>query len=108
MKQELETLKNNELQYRWKIIVSLTCQEYRYRQFEEAMKSIRESIETFSEKVKECFDSLFYYVDEIKDILDYDDIKSYSHFYPHSVHNYKVNTRGFPRPINRCARSRCK
>lgn len=99
---------NDDLQDKWKSIMLNTCREYQYKQYEESWASIRKAIETFSEKVKETFDQLYYYVEEIEDILDYGDIKSYSHFYPHNVHNCKVNTRGFPRPVSRCARSRCK
>ena len=57
------------------------------------------------ESLSLAFNELVEFVDKNKDFIEY--CKSYPQSYPHSVDNLKVNTRGFPRPIVRCSRSRC-
>ena len=72
-------------------------------------ESLQEVARRFMEVIRPAFQKLSEAFNDLKDT--YEDFekpvkkKSYTHIYAHNVHKY--NTRGYPRPIYRCARSRC-
>lgn len=73
-------------------------------------ESLQEVARRFMEVIRPAFQKLSEVFNDLKDTYE-DPVekpvekKSYPHSYPHNVHKY--NTRGYPRPIYRCARSRC-
>lgn len=69
---------------------------------QEVARRFMEVIRPAFQKLSEAFNDL---KDTCKDLEKPVEKKSYPHSYPHNVHKY--NTRGYPRPIYRCARSRC-
>lgn len=70
-------------------------------------ESLQEVARRFAEMLRPAFQKLSEAFEDFKDTCDFEPVekKSYPHSYPHNVHKY--NTRGYPRPIYRCARSRC-
>lgn len=72
-------------------------------------ESLQEVARRFMEVIRPAFQKLSEAFNDLKDTCE--DLekpvekKSYPHSYPHNVHKY--NTRGYPRPIYKCARSRC-
>lgn len=111
MKQELLTaMNNNELQCKWKTIIQMTCIEYRAKKMKEVWDRVVEAMRQFVERVKNAFKGLLEDLAEIKSAIQesgYQKRKSFPHSFPRCVDNLKLNTRGFPQPVIRCARSRC-
>lgn len=70
-------------------------------------ESLQEVARRFMEVIRPAFQKLSEAFEDFKDTCDFEPVenKSYPHSYPHNVHKY--NTRGYPRPIYKCARSRC-
>lgn len=72
-------------------------------------ESLQEVARRFMEVIRPAFQKLSEVFNDLKDTCeDFEKPvkkKSYTHIYAHNVHKY--NTRGYPRPIYRCARSRC-
>ena len=69
---------------------------------QEVARRVMEVIRPAFQKLSEAFNDL---KDTCEDFEKPVKKKSYTHTYVHNVHKY--NTRGYPRPIYRCARSRC-
>ena len=111
---------DEELQKKWKSIVSVTCcvqRTYAFvkdlvnkmveainvflRNARSAFESLSEKFEKLSEVIKDTMDK--YYKEEPRRV----ESRSYPHIYPPSVNNFKVNTKGYPNKILQCARSRC-
>lgn len=71
-------------------------------------ESLQEVARRFMEVIRPAFQKLSEAFNDLKDTCeDFRPVekKSYPHSYQHNVHKY--NTRGYPRPIYKCARSRC-
>ena len=113
MEQQM-TLKNDEMQEKWKTCILTTCYAYRMAD------SVKEIVEIFQEAVRQFINSIAEvfkpivetlaltfkdFFDKVEDLYDYE--KSYPLNYPPIVNNFKINTKGFPRPIIGYARSRC-
>lgn len=117
MMEQQTALKSDDLQERWKTCISTTC--YAYRMVERVKEAIehlhdvvRQIINSFAEVFKPVVESLNLVFEELRDFIDEhkDFIKycqSYPQSYPQYVDKFKLNTKGFPRPITHCARSRC-
>ena len=113
MEQQI-ALTNNELQMKWKTCVKVTCYAYRTIKYvsdfwQRVMDAIIQIVENLKRAFNDFTESL---ADAFKELIDRDsnDIivsKSYPHYFYNYVDNFKVNTKGFPRPITHCARSRC-
>lgn len=124
MKQEL--MNSSHLQYRWRQIVGVTCYAVRctniivgvvndvvdsYTKIWSLLIELSEPIleplvlnyETFAEHMYKELIPILELIDDVEQ-----PIESYPQSYPRKVDNLKTNTKGFPRPINKCARSRCK
>lgn len=109
------TLNNDELQSRWKNCIQVTCHVFRIVEYikyyvERALEAIHNFIENLKsafgsicEKLSEVFNDLTQLVDEVENRK----CKSYPHGYTHYVNKLKLNPRGFPQPVMKCARSRC-
>ena len=113
MMEQQTALTNSELQMRWKTCVKVTCYAYRTVKcvsdfWQRVMDAITQIVENLKRAFSDFAESL---ADAFRDFIDMDnhDIisKSYSHYVDNYVDNFKVNTKGFPRPITYCARSRC-
>ena len=108
---------DEELQKKWKSIVSVTCCIQRtYAFVKDLLNKMVEAINVFLRKACSAFELLSekfenlsgiirdtmdkYYKEEPKRVVN-------SHFYPLSVDKFKVNTKGYPNKILLCARSRC-
>ena len=74
-----------------------------YESLQEVARRFMEVIRPAFQKLSEAFNDLKDTCEDLRPV----EKKSYPHSYPHNVHKY--NTRGYPnpRPIYRCARSRC-
>ena len=73
---------------------------------EQWCESIQEVARIFIEVIRPAFQKLSEAFNDLRGTCFKPvEKKSYPHSYPHNVHKY--NTRGYPRPIYRCARSRC-
>lgn len=117
MTEQQIVLKSNDLQERWKTCVMTTC--YAYRMVERVREAIdhlhdvvRQIINSLAEVFKPVVESLNLVFEELRDFIDNCEdfilyIKDYPQVYQHKVDNLKINTKGFPRPIPHCARSRC-
>lgn len=117
MTEQWIVLKSDDLQERWKTCVMTTC--YAYRMVERVREAIdhlhdvvRQIINSLAEVFKPVVESLNLVFEELRDFIDeHEDFikycQSYPQSYPQYVDNLKVNSRGFPRPITHCARSRC-
>lgn len=116
MKQELMKFKSDDLQERWKSCVKVTCYSY------EVLENVKEVIGNFYnaliqfinnlvESFKPLINSLTQLCKEFTSFVKtedfHTDIYTYPHSYPHIVHTFKIDTKGFPSPIFKCARSRC-
>lgn len=117
MTEQQMTLKNEELQLKWKACISFVCKSYEcYTYIKEPLERVYTELKNVMNSLVEAFQPVFSTLIELaRDIVDNIAInveikpvsKSYPHSYPHNVDNFKINTRGFPRPPMRCARSRC-
>lgn len=117
MKQELMKCKSDdEMQERWKSCVRITC--YASEMLEKVKEvidnfydALRQFINNLVESFKPVVNSLTQLFKEVADFIKtedfHTDIYTYPHSYPHVVHNFKIDTKGFPSPIFKCARSRC-
>ncbi len=114
MMEQQTALTNSELQMKWKTCVKVTCYAYRTVKYvsdfwQKVMDAITQIVENLKRAFSDFTESL---ADAFRDLIDTDnhDIiisKSYPHYVDNYVDNFKVNTKGFPRPITYCARSRC-
>ena len=116
MMEQPKTLSDYEMQEKWKSCVRVTCYVYRTAEWvKDFYERALEAISIFIEYMKTAFiDFTESLADAFKDLTDRvlkpDDDKfyqSYPQSYPQYVDNFKVNTKGFPRPIVHCVRSRC-
>lgn len=119
MKQELTKTSNDDLQNRWENCVRITCHAFRtYELLKDFMDRALEVINVLIESIRNAFSGVFEKLSEafkkfVEDIPKYcrnrveKNFQSYPHIFPHYVNNHKVNTKGFPRPVVICARSRC-
>ena len=107
---------DEELQKKWKFIVSVTCCVQRtYAFVKDLVNKMVEAINVFLRKACELLSEKFENISGIiRDTMDkyYKEPKrvvnkSYPHIYPPSVGKFKVNTKGYPNKILLCARSRC-
>lgn len=117
MMMEQQMTLSSDLQERWKTCVLTTCYSYRVvervkeviENFQEVMiqviNKLAEIFRPVAESLSSLFDELKEFIDKNEDFIKY--CKSYPQGYPQYVDNLKVNTKGFPRPITHCARSRC-
>ena len=115
MTEQQTALKNDEMQEKWKQCVMYTC--YAYRQsldivarIEMLWEAVRVILNSIAEAFKRFMQEINLTFTEIRDIINEPPkhiCKSYPHSYPHSVDNFPENTKGYPKPIMRCARSRC-
>ena len=115
---------NEELQERWKSCVFTVCRAMPF--VDKAIQSVKDLAERLIEvirdlvtKVKHIFSNLnemlskygfnkdVYQCSTIVGYKDNEKQPTYPHGYPPYVHNLKLNKRGYPRPVFRCARSRC-
>lgn len=119
----LQTQKSDDLQDRWKVIMYQTCTARRIAKTlmkvsEQFVEEVQREVEAVAEVMYRAFDVLKEVCNTVWDklkklflpVLEKSrkvDNKSYPHSYPQIVHNFKYNTRGYTRPIMRCARSRC-
>lgn len=116
MTEQQMTLKSDDLQERWKSCVRVTCYVYRTVEWvKDFYERVLDAISLFIENMKTAFrDFTESLADAFKDLADTafnsEDNKfyqSYPQSYTHYVDNLRVNTKGFPRPVTHCARSRC-
>lgn len=116
MMEQQTTLKNDEVQEKWRQCIGYTC--YAYRQsmdivarIEMLWEAVRIIINSIAEALKGFMETVNLTFTEIRDIINEPpEIKSYPHYphsYSHSYNNFRVNTKGYPHSIIRCARSRC-
>lgn len=117
-----QTLKSDDLQDRWKQIMFKTCTVMRVattmtrvveqfceevvREVEVVKEVMSKAFEVFKEVCNTIWEKLKKFIpvyQKCRKVVK----KSYPHSYPQIVHNYMYNTRGYTRPIMRCARSRC-
>lgn len=117
MEQQIALKKSDDLQERWKTCIATTC--YAYRMTERVKEAIeylhevvRHIINSLAKVFKPLVDSLNFvfeglkdFIDNHKDFIEY--CQSYPQSYPHYVNNLRLNSKGYPRPIIYCARSRC-
>lgn len=115
MEQQI-VLKSDDLQDKWKTCMLHTCYAYHMAErVKEAIDVLAEVVRQIINNIREIFkpfvEQLHLVFDELKEFIDdsnlYEEEKSYPQSYPHYVDKLKVNTKGFPRPITHCARSRC-
>ena len=103
---------NDELQYKWKNVIHHSCLVYGtldhlIERLHEAMEVLKELFRAFIERLNEVFAPI---IKDLKEVFVKSVIEdnSYPQTYPHYVYNsVRVNTKGFPQKIQRCARSRC-
>lgn len=116
MEQQIVLKKSDDLQERWKTCVRVTCYSYsmveRVKEVIEHLHEVaRQIINSFVEAFKPMVNHLTMFCKDFVDFIKtedfHTDIYTYPHSYPHIVHNLKIDTRGFPSPILKCARSRC-
>ena len=115
MTEHQTALKNDEMQEKWRHCIFYTCYSYRQAmsvvdRFEVIWEEIRKLINDLVEAFNRFMQSINLSFTEIVDIINEplkQYCKSYPHSYPHSVDNFPENTKGYPKPIMRCARSRC-
>lgn len=112
---------SDDLQYRWKTCVATTCYAFRFlervkvavenlldvarqviNQLQEAFRPVVESLSLTLDKCKDLFDVLNKDDDYFEDKED-----SFKKNVLYIKCLIKVNTRGYPRRITHCARSRC-
>ena len=114
MMEQQTVLTNSELQMKWKTCVKVTCYAYRTVEYvsdfwQRVMDAIMQIVENLKRAFSDFAESL---ADAFKELIDRDSheiivSKSYPHYVDNYVDNFKVNTKGFPRPITHCIRSRC-
>ena len=120
MMMEQETaLTNSEMQEKWKNCIRTTCYISRtYEVLRECAEKLMETFRLILNSIKEALSESFSKLSEVlrefnESIQEYckkeesKSFQSYPHSFPHYVDNLKLNTRGFPQPVMRCARSRC-
>ena len=117
MMEHQKILNNKELQNKWNSCIMNTCYAYRtLDRFKEVIDNLHEVVIQFLDNLMIVFkpikDSLTLVFEEFRDFIDKQEdfilyLKDYPQVYQHKVDNLKINTKGFPRPIIHCARSRC-
>lgn len=113
----LKNSNDDEMQEKWKSCIHMTCYAYRMAErVKEVIDNLYDAMRTFLNSLAEAFKPVMQsltlvweefrdFVDKHEDFIEY--MSDYQHSYPPYVDNLKINTRGFPRPISHCARSRC-
>lgn len=115
---------NNELQERWKSCVSVVCLAMHH--VDKAVQVIYDLADRLTEVIRYLVTNVKHIFSTLDEMLSkygfkrhedlWDNVTScfeekkqpiYPHGYPPYVHNLKLNKRGYPRPVFRCARSRC-
>ena len=119
MMEQQTALKNDEMQEKWKNCIKVTCNLFNiYGVLRECaqnlMETLRAIINNIKETLSDTFSKLSEALKEFKEIIqeyhkkeESNNFQSYPHSYPRYVDKLKLNVRGFPQPIMRCARSRC-
>ena len=114
MTEQQTALTNSELQMKWKTCVKVTYYAYHIVEYvSDFWQRVMDAITKIVENLKRAFsDFAENLADAFKELIDRDSheiivSKSYPHYVDNYVDNFKVNTKGFPRPITYCARSRC-
>lgn len=117
MEQQIVLKNNIKMQEKWETCIMTTCYAYRtVERMKEAIENlhdvVRQIINNLAELFKPVMKSLTLVFEEFRDFIDriddfYNNEKIYPQGYPHYVNNLKVNTKGFPKSITHCARSRC-
>ena len=114
MMEHQKILNNDDIQNKWKICIKAYCVVYRLTEMcrsacdtiQKALKSVVDTVTTvwkaFSDLFSSLWDSLLLHIKHLKQPLR----KKISR--PPKYTNFvRVNTKGFTRPIMKCARSRC-
>ena len=117
MEQQKVLNNNSEMQDKWKLCIASTCYAYKMvERVKEVIDDLVDAVRLFLNSLAEVFkpvrESLTLVFDEFKDFIEeHEDfikyMRDYQQSYPPYVDNLKLNTKGFPRPITHCARSRC-
>lgn len=117
MEQQKVLNSNSEMQDKWKSCILSTCYAYKMvERVKEVIDDLVDAVRIFLNSLAEAFKPVMQsltlvweefrdFVDDHKDFIKY--MRDYQHSYPPYVDNLKLNTKGFPRPISHCARSRC-
>ena len=107
---------NDELQDKWRNVIHNSCLVYGtldhlVERLHEAMEVLKELFRAFIDRLSEVFAPI---IKDLKEVFDsvreecYREDNSYPQTYPQYVYNsVRVDTKGFPQKIQRCARSRC-
>lgn len=119
MTEQQTALNNDEVQEKWNNCIRTTCYVFRtYEVLRECAEKLVETMRLILNSIKEALCESFSNLSELfrefkESIQEYckkeesNSFQSYPHSFPHYVDNLKLNTRGFPQPVMRCARSRC-
>ena len=117
-------MNNDELQERWKSCLSIVCLAMHH--VDKAVQVIKDLAEKLTLVIKDLVTKVKHIFSNLDEMLSkygfkrqeylWDNVTScfeekkqliYPHGYPPYVHNLKLNKRGYPKPVFRCARSRC-
>ena len=113
---------NEELQERWKSCVSIVCRAMPF--VDKATQVIKDLAERLTEVIRDLVAKVKHIFSDINEMLskygfktyedkwcvvvrDKEKQRIYPQGYPQYVHNLKLNNRGYPKPVFKCARSRC-
>ena len=117
-------MNNDELQERWKSCVSVVCLAMHH--VDKVVQTVKDLTDKLIRVIRDLVTKVKHIFSTLKEMCDFagfreyeelwDSINScfeekkqpiYPHGYPPYVHNLKLNKRGYPKPVFRCARSRC-
>ena len=116
MTEQQTVLKSDDLKEKWNTCILATCYAYRTVDIikevvDDLFDVFRVLVNALSEVFKPVIETLSFSINKVIHFLSkedfHEDSKSYPQSYPQYVDNFKVNTKGFTRPIVHCARSRC-
>lgn len=124
MEQQIVLRKNDVMQEKWKTCIRVTCQVFRaHKVLNDYVERTLEGIHHFleiakkilidvAEKVSEVFREISKIINNFCEDSGEKNFQNHPHSYPRFVNNLRVNNlrvniKGFPPPILRCARSRC-
>ena len=109
MMEQQTIFKSNEFQDRWRKCIRTTYYVYRFtEQVKDCVHKLMEALNDFFSNLKDTFKKFRLVIEEV---IDKEPRQTFNricpHKYPHYVDRNRYNSKGFQRPIMRCARSRC-
>lgn len=109
MTEQQMIFKSDGFQDKWRKCINTTLYVYRFSELvKDCVHRLMEALNDFFSNLKDTFRKFQLVIEKTVSIEPRQTFnRIYPHKYPHYVDRNRYNSKGFQRPIMRCARSRC-